>query len=149
MQRKTIQQEADDLRLFWRGYACGLFQKGLALNLLLGILSAICKLSIVQAHSDTAALGTGMIFTLPENGTLHGSERHCLERHPSGRVTKILLDSGEIAEDHDVVKIIHWEMFTAEIINDHIVVLLRKLPFLLGHRTQGSHARSVPFSDKA
>jgi len=32
MQRKAIQQKAEDLRLFWRGCACGLFQKDLALR---------------------------------------------------------------------------------------------------------------------
>ena len=67
---------------------------------------------------------------VPKNGILHGPERHSLELHANRRVTEILLQSGEVAEDHDIVKIIHWEASVTEEVDHQIVVLLRKLPFL-------------------
>ena len=103
----------------------------------------------IQTYGVATAFSTGMVFTLPENGIFHSPERHRLELHPGGRVAKILLHSGEVAKDHDVIEIIHRETFIAEIINDHIVVLLRKLPFLFRHRPQSPHAFSAPFDDRA
>ena len=69
------------------------------------------------------AFRTGMILTLPKNGILHSPERHSLERYSGRRIAEILLHSGEITKDYDVIKIIHRETFAAKVINDHIVVL--------------------------
>ena len=68
MQCKAIHQEANNLGLLWRGYTRDLFQKRLALKLPLRILPGVYKRTagIIKAHSDTAALRTGMVFTLAE-----------------------------------------------------------------------------------
>lgn len=103
------------------------------------ILLDCCPSLGIQAYSVAAAFGTGVVFTIPENGILHGSERHSLELHASRRIAEILLHSGEIPENHNIVEIIHREPPVAEKVNHQIVVLLRKLSFLLCHRTQRPH----------
>ena len=77
-----------------------------------------------------------MILTLPENGILHGPERHSLELYASRRIAKILLHSREIPEDHNIVELVHRETPVAEEVDHQVVVLLRKVPFLLGHLVQ-------------
>ena len=143
MEHKAVYQQFNDFVFLWRGYLCRLFQKGLALgltfNVLLLVRDGIVASLGIQAHGVAVAFGTGVVFAIPENGILHGSERHSLELHASRRIAEILLHSGEIPENHNIVEIIHRETPVAEKVNHQIVVLLCKLSFLLCHRTQRPH----------
>ena len=94
MESKAINQKVDDPGLSRSSHVHHLFQKGLALNPPLGILPGVCKFNIIQTHSDAATLGTGMIFTFPENGVLHGPERHSFEVHSCRGIANVLLHSG-------------------------------------------------------
>ena len=87
-------------------------------------------------------------LVMSSDGILHSPERHRFELHASGRITEILLHSGKIAEDHDVVVVVHWEMSAVKKLDHQIVFLLRKLSFLLCHRPQSPHAFSDPFGDR-
>ena len=84
-----------------------------------------------------------MIFTFPENGVLHGPERHSFEVHPHWGGTDVLLHSGEITKDHDIIELVHRETPVAEEVDHQVVVLLRKVPFFLCHRPQSPHSSQL------
>ena len=131
MESKAINQEVDDPGLPRSGHVHHLFQKGLALNPPLCVLSRVGKrtASIIQTHSNTTTLGAGMVLTLPENSILHGPERHGFEVHPHRGITDVLLHRGEIPEDHNIVELVHRETPVTEKVDHQVVVLLGEVPF--------------------